>query len=815
MQRKAHSERVDLAYLVEVAAIAAVYVAFAELGFSLAFSVKQVTSVWPPAGIAVAALLLRGSRVWPAIWLGAFVSNALSHEPAFTAAGIATGNTIGPMIGAFLMQRLAAFDNALERVRDVLALLLIGSLGAMTITATNGVVNLAVSGIVPWESFGSVWWVWWVGDAMGVLLFAPLILTLAQRHRFELQWRAALELVALVVTLFIATSLTFIKSGSVSYPAYPFVIWSALRFRQRTTSFVIVAVAAVEVWATTHERGPFVFGPLDHRLIQLVISLGVLALTGLILGAMVAERRLAAAQFEAAERGFQVFAEGLPQMAWAADATGWIDWYNGRWYEYTGQTPQEAAGWGWQRAFHPDDFPRVMQAWPRSIATGQRFDVECRIRARDGTFRWFLERAEPLRDANGAILGWYGTVTDIESQKRALEQTTRIAQTLQAAFIPEHLPRRTGLRFDALYLAAGKEALIGGDWYDAFESADGGIVISIGDVAGHGLRAAVTAGRVRQGIFAEAFDTSDPAEILRKTNGVFHAQEATIATALVATIDPKLQTLRYASAGHPPPMIAGRTISPKLLEYGGLPLGISGSLHLQTISVDLEPDTAILFYTDGVTEFDRDIERTEQKLLHALSRMVDGPILARPAIALQREIMGSQKPQDDAVLMVLQLSPGVSAEVPFDVTSLRKTWTFHSSDAYSAQTSRHELMNFLRAFVASEDDLFHSELILGEVLANTVEHAPGLVDIEIDWSGEYPIVTITDTGPGLARFAPQLPANALSEHGRGLFLISRVAVGVQIEPRTNHGTRMRITLPVRRDRVYSTGDDSLLLGLSH
>jgi anti-sigma regulatory factor (Ser/Thr protein kinase) len=165
--------------------------------------------------------------------------------------------------------------------------------------------------------------------------------------------------------------------------------------------------------------------------------------------------------------------------------------------------------------------------------------------------------------------------------------------------------------------------------------------------------------------------------------------------------------------------------------------------------------------------------------------------------------MDVQKPQDDAVLLVLQLSPAVTAAVPFDASSLRKTWTFHSSDAYSAQSSRHELMKFLRQFVASEDELFRSELILGEVLANTVEHAPGLVNIEIDWSGIYPIVTVADTGPGLSRFAHALPKDFLEENGRGLFLISTLAVNVQAERSPDGGTLMRIVLPVRRDRSFA------------
>jgi anti-sigma regulatory factor (Ser/Thr protein kinase) len=221
--------------------------------------------------------------------------------------------------------------------------------------------------------------------------------------------------------------------------------------------------------------------------------------------------------------------------------------------------------------------------------------------------------------------------------------------------------------------------------------------------------------------------------------------------------------------------------------------------------MELDRDTVMLFYTDGITEFDRDIEGTEQKLLRALSLMAGDATLPRPAVTLQREIMGLEKPQDDAVLMVLQLSPAVSSDVPFDAKSLRKTWTFHSSDAYSAQTSRHELMNFLRGFVATEDELFRSELILGEVLANTVEHAPGLVDIEIDWTGRYPIVTITDTGPGLSRFQAQLPEDTMSETGRGLFLISTLAIAVHVEPFDDRGTRMRIVLPLRRDLSFTAG----------
>jgi PAS domain S-box-containing protein len=798
MKRLADSNKLDFPYLARIAAIAAVYVAFAEIGFSAAFATKQVSAVWPPSGIALAALLLFGYRVWPAIYAGAFVSNALSHEPVFAAAGIAIGNTLAPVFGVYLL-RGAEFESALERSRDVLALLLLGAAAAMTISAANGVLVLAIAGIIPWAAYGSVWWVWWVGDAMGVLLVAPLILTWAANSRIEWKPQRAVEFVSLAFGLLATAWLTFMSSFRLAYPVYPFVIWSALRFRQRATALAIFAVAAIAVWGTVHNRGPFIGGSLDQRLIQLAISMTVLSVTGLVLGANAAERRSAEAHFEAAEHGFQVLAESVPQMVWTADARGWIDWYNQRWYQYTGQTQEEAAGWGWQRAQHPEDLSRVLHDWTQSIATGAPFDIEFRMRGTDGVFRWFLTRAEPLRDERGSIIRWYGTCTDVDDQKRALDETTRVADTLQAAFLPGRLPKRSDLRFDALYLAAGQEALVGGDWYDAFELPDGHIVISIGDVVGHGLTAAITAGRIRQGIFVAAFDAPDPGAMLTKVNAILHAQEQTAVTALVAVIDPNLESMRYASAGHPPPMIAGPNIPPQVLPYGGIPLGVEDSLDLENYRVFLERDAVLLFYTDGVTEFGRDIERTEGRLLRALRKLVQKRDTAHPAGELQREIMGAQKPADDAVLMVLQLSSAANAEPRSDATDLRKTWTFHSSDAYSAQISRHELMRFLRSVPAPDEELFRAELILGEALANTVEHAPGLVSIEIDWTASQPIVTISDTGPGLTRVTATLPHDELEESGRGLFLITTLAVDLEVQPSAQGGTIMRIVLPVTRE----------------
>ena len=320
------------------------------------------------------------------------------------------------------------------------------------------------------------------------------------------------------------------------------------------------------------------------------------------------------------ENEFKALGDSIPQIVWTATADGWIDWYNRKWYDYTGQTVAEAAGWGWQSVHHPEDFPEVMRAWPKAIADGDRFEMEFRLRGADGTFRWFLTRVDPYRDDGGTIVRWFGTNTDVDDQKREVEKTRRIAETLQRVFLPDRLPARENLWFDAIYLAAERDAQVGGDWYDAFDLNDGRVVISIGDVAGHGLEAAVVAGKLRQIIFAEALYNHDPATVLIQADIFLRGHGDTIATALVAILEPASGEMTYATAGHPSPIVSTPGKPAHNLTEGGAPLGtgnlVDGPIaHRATFTV---PDDAlVVFYTDGITEFDRNALAGEARLRSA------------------------------------------------------------------------------------------------------------------------------------------------------------------------------------------------------
>jgi PAS domain S-box-containing protein len=514
-------------------------------------------------------------------------------------------------------------------------------------------------------------------------------------------------------------------------------------------------------------------------------------------------RDTSAAMLEDAERRFRALANAIPVICWTADAQGWIDWYNDRWFEYTGQTRDEALGWGWQAAHHPDDFLDVMRRWPRSIETGESFEMEFRLRRHDGVFHWFLTRIEPLRDAGGTIVRWYGSHVDIDAQKLALERTKRVAETLQDVFLPKHLPLFSDIRLDALYLPAEKDSLVGGDWFDAVVLPDGRLMFSIGDVAGHGLHASALVGRLRQAIFTLAFKFTDPGLILSETDRILSHQEPdTMVSALVGFVDVSHTKLQYANAGHPPPIVAYRSDVPAAMEpFGEPPLGIGSQQDYSTREIPIRPDAVVALYTDGMIEFSRNLDSAEAKLRTAVALLVGNTTIARPALAVQEIVFDGMAPKDDAALLLLQFSAVDVLALRLRSVELEKTWRFHSSDAQTAHASRHEIVAFLSQVADDPDQVFAGELVLGELLANTVEHAPGIVEVHVDWTGPRPIVTVRDVGPGLVDLDRGLPEDALQEHGRGVYLIRSLSDEASVRKSPGYGAEVTAILPITRKTV--------------
>ena len=367
---------------------------------------------------------------------------------------------------------------------------------------------------------------------------------------------------------------------------------------------------------------------------------------------------------------------------------------------------------------------------------------------------------------------------------RTLERERRIAQSLQQALLPDAaaLPGDAHLRFSAEYRASAREADVGGDWYDARKLSDGSIAVSVGDVTGRGLPAAGLMGKLRQGMAMAAIYESDPARILDALDAQLRTEDShAIATAFVGIIDPQRQNLRYATAGHPPPLLrANGTLQE--LRSDGLPIGLRDASREESRTVSLDGANLLMLYTDGLTEATRDIAFGEQRLQQvALSEAV---LHVRNPAQFICDACLPMDAQDDSA--VLTLSFGEPTQ-----------WWFDADNAQAAHEARSQFVGHLREHADPDLDLESAELIFGELIGNVVRHAPGPIDVQLSWDGDYPVLHVTDRGRGFIR-NPALPLDPLSESGRGLYIIALLAREVRVERIPGYGNHVAAELNIKK-----------------
>ncbi|MFE9353031.1 MASE1 domain-containing protein [Streptomyces olivaceoviridis] len=277
--------------VVQLLAVAACYYAAARLGLLRQLTVEGavVTPIWPPTGVALAALLILGLGCWPGITLGAFFAVLSLTTPGPDVLGILFGNTAAPLCAALLLRR-AGFRTDLSRLRDGLALVFLGALGAMLVSASVGVGVLALTGSVPPHSFWPVWLAWWVGDAMGVLLVTPLLLLLHGVRR-PLPLRRWKEATALAVVACALVPLAVHSSLSLLFLVYPLIIWAALRFQLVGGVLCALLTSVVATVAATDGVGAFAGMSRIEVMVKLQAFNGAMALTALLLSAVIIEQR--------------------------------------------------------------------------------------------------------------------------------------------------------------------------------------------------------------------------------------------------------------------------------------------------------------------------------------------------------------------------------------------------------------------------------------------------------------------------------------------------------------------------------------------
>jgi PAS domain S-box-containing protein len=651
--------------------------------------------------------------------------------------------------------------------------------------------------------------------------------------------------------------------------------------------------------------------------------------------------------------------EAIPQIVWTADPAGRADWFNTRWYDYTGQTRAEALDDGYPRALHPDDVRTSSAAYEHAIASGEPFSIEHRLRGADGSYRWHLGTARAVRDIEGRTLRWIGVATDVDARRRtadtmaflagasealgnardldaALEALARlcvpeladwctiyllsdgrlaahtihhrdpakrafawdlarrypprapdqlemlrsaepmyvpvvtaeliaaasvderhradveslgfgsllsvrlaargnvlgilqllrdvrsepfgpyerdlsallaqraavaidnarvaererqIARTFQQAALPRSLPRIDGLRLDVVYVPGEREMGIGGDWYDAFLLRDGRMVVSIGDVAGKGVDAAVLMSSLRQAIRVAAYQGLDAAAVLAATDeALCNESPDRIATAWVGVLDPASWTLVYASAGHPAALLRSPGGALLTLTTGGPPLGMRAQQqHVRTVAA-IPPGSVLVAYTDGLTESTQDVIEGERRVMDVLRD--DAVVYSANPARLVRDAVLHEGAKDDVAILVVGF--GRDAH-----------WSFDAEDAMAGHGARSSFVAYLRAG-ADEGDFAAAELIFGELIGNVVRYAPGPIDIGVEWNGDQPVLHVLDRGPSFD-LAAALPLDVMSENGRGLFIVDALGNGLAARPLPGRGNHVRVGLPVRRKPAAPRG----------
>lgn len=295
-------------------------------------------------------------------------------------------------------------------------------------------------------------------------------------------------------------------------------------------------------------------------------------------------------------------------------------------------------------------------------------------------------------------------------QGRELAHHYHVSTRLQKALLPSRLLQVEGMAFDAAYRPASAEADVGGDWYDVFEVGNGTIGISVGDVTGHGLEAAVTMSEIRRGIRAALSSSTSPAAVINQLDAIISSEKSAMATAIVGIYDPRSSQMTYAAAGHPAPILLTGSGRARILPAGGTILGVSASPSSTEYTVTLTRGTSCIFYTDGLLEYSRDVIAGEQELLDAIERLADRRDLT--ADSLHREVFREIENNDDCATLALH-------HVDFsNPCALSLTYT---AMPIFAAVAREAVRNFSERQGIIQAD-YEISAAVGEAIANAIEH---------------------------------------------------------------------------------------------
>ena len=780
------------------------YYVAARLSLQLALVGENITPLWPPTGIAVVVFLLRGRRLWPGVAVAAFFVNLPISAGVLAAAVTAVGNTLAPLAAATVL-RLVRFRPQLDRLRDALAIVL-AALGSTLISATFGATTLFATGAVTRSEYPGAWTVWWAGDAMGILVVAPFLLTVVTiRDHPRPRGAKIAEAFVLAVAMVGASSLLFLADVPIHFVVFPVLGYAAWRFQQPGAAPAALLASLFATWAAVEQRGLFADLTLAGEMLTLQLFNASVALVSFFFAAIVSERLHARAALEESASALErrvtertaelttanerlAEAQELVHIgSWDWDvATGGVRW-SLEMYRIHGIEPDEAMTF--ERAVAlaiPEDRPRIQTNVERAIASGAVDvpDLEYRILRPDGQTRILYGKARAIRSEGGDVLRLVGTVQDV-TERRELEREHRIAETLQRALLPESLPELVDMGLAARYVPAEEGSAAGGDWYDVIELPGGRVSLVIGDVAGHGTEAASVMGQVRMAVRAFSLEGHAPATVVGLVHELLRSlyEGEQMVTMLSLTIDPVTWEATVVNAGHPPPLLLDPSGGATFLESPvGLPVGLNWNLPYESSIARLRPGSVLVLYTDGLVDRrDLEVEAGLERLRAAAAGWVADDVDALCGM-LAETLLPADAP-DDVAMLAARLEP------------ISERLMLHTpADPARLGAIRRNLSRWLAGHGIDGEAAADIVLAASEACANSIEHAygpgGGTVEIEALVADDEVSIVVRDAGS----WRPTRDR----DRGRGLPLIRACMDDVDVM-RSEAGTEVRMAR--RRDVV--------------
>ncbi len=425
----------SLTTLTRVVILIALYFLGGLVGKQASFLSGSIALVWPPAGIALAAILLFGYRFWPGVALGAVLFSFMNGMPlGFFTFGTALGNTMGAVVCTFLLRKIINFDNAMERTRDVAGYIGLACFLGTTVNATFSVVSLIYGGTVSWPALFPMVLEWWVPNALAGLVVAPFLITWATPSALRWHPRLVVEAAVCGMGLVAGTLISFhswFVSGIQNYPLaylpFPFLVWGALRFGQRGAATGTLLVSALAIHSLINGRGPFLANSEPDSLMLIGSYIGILAVTNMLLAAAAAERRQAERAMAESEKRLRAVVEDQTDLICRFQPDGTLTFVNGAYCQFHGKSRAELLGTNFLQTLPMEDIA-IPLSWFNALPPEQPVvSFDHRVVGLDGLIGWQQYSVRRLFRDGGETLEFQAVIQEITHRKQT-EQSLRASE---------------------------------------------------------------------------------------------------------------------------------------------------------------------------------------------------------------------------------------------------------------------------------------------------------------------------------------------------------------------------------------------------